>query len=141
MRYGGRPPSRVGAAGATLHRVLLVAGLAGAGVLSPVGLSAASAATSCPKAALCMYPQADYQGTPKVVKLPKSQRERARMTDDAGCIRFGFRSLIDNSPFGGTVYGNAKCDDGGQSQDFAAKAKIAGFTGWPAKSIVFPTDY
>jgi hypothetical protein len=141
MKYCGRSPSRFGAAGATLYRALLVAGLAGTGVLSPVGLSAVSAQTNCPKAALCMFPQADYQGTPKVVKLPRSQRERARMTDDAGCIRFSFRSLIDNSPFGGTVYGNAKCDDGGQNQDFAAKARIARFTDWPAKSIVFPTDY
>ena len=120
-------------------RLLVVAALTSVSVLAPVGTSQA-AQPSCPKDSLCLFPQAEYQGKPKVVRLPKDQRKRLTMSDDAGCLKFAVGSLIDNTPFGGTVYGNTKCDDSGDNADFTAADKLPKIASWAVHSLVFPTD-
>jgi hypothetical protein len=101
---------------------------------------AQAAESGCPSGKLCLYPQADYQGKPRILGMPKSPAQRERQLDDAACVRFAVASLIDNSGYGGEVYDNRQCDSGGKSQEFTPGTRIAKFEDWPVRSFMYPTD-
>jgi hypothetical protein len=121
-------------------RTVAVAALTGAAVASPICVGSVHAAEpNCPTGSLCLFPQADYQGKPRILTLPHSAAARAFRLDDAGCTRFQFASLIDNSGYGGWAYDNRDCANDRKVKDFEHGSRIAKFD-WSVKSFIFPVD-
>lgn len=134
----GRPGRRPGGRAV---RLLATSGLTCAAVLSPTGAqSSQAAAHDCPAHALCLYPGAGYQGTARILSVPRDPFEKGQWSDDGHCLRLPVGSLIDNTVYGGTVYANDQCDNSGDTQDFARGGRIAKFTDWKVRSFIYPFD-
>jgi hypothetical protein len=122
---------------------LILVALTCAAAVSPfaVGSSHAAAAGNCPAHALCLFPEANYQGEPAVLTIPQHWSAKSTRLDDAPCMHHHIGSVIDNTKYGVTVFGNDQCDDGGDSQDIAGGGKVGKFSDWHARSVVFPLVY
>ena len=126
---------------ATVNRFLIVTAFGGAAVLSPTLAGSSQASAQCPAHALCIYPGPHYEGEPMIFGVPRSPFAKGQWLDDGHCRVLHFGSLIDNTIYGGTVYANNQCDDGGgDNQDFGRKARIADFTSWHVRSFIYPID-
>jgi hypothetical protein len=125
---------------ATVHRLLAATALTVAVALSPVLTGASQAATGCPAHALCIYPGPHYEGEPMIFGVPRSPFAKGQWLDDGHCRVIHFGSLVDNTIYGGTVYANNQCDNGGASQDFGRRGRIADFTDWHVRSFIYPID-
>jgi peptidase inhibitor family I36 len=125
---------------ATVNRLLVVTAFGGAAVLSPVLAGSSQASAQCPAHALCIYPGPHYEGEPMIFGVPRSPFAKGQWLDDGHCRVLRLGSLIDNTIYGGTVYANNQCDNGGENQDFGRKARIADFTNWHVRSFIYPLD-
>ena len=133
------------------RKPLFLAALTCAAAISPFAVGSSHAADDvpshakdnggCPAHALCLFPEADYHGEPAVLKIPHNWSAKSTRLDDAPCMHHHIGSLIDNTVHGVTVFGNDQCDDGGDSMDIAGGGKVAKFSDWNARSVVFPLVY
>lgn len=123
-------------------RLIGATALVGTAVLAPPAFGASHTTDpACPRAALCVFPQANYQGEAWVLDVPHSRRVKATWLDDGHCLHLPVGSVIDNSIYGATFYANDECDDSGESQDVIGRGKVAKFSSWKVRSFVFPLDY